>query len=125
MRAKSAASHMSGATGRYISSILSSKQNISIKVDCEVPCFDDIPQSVYKSNEQLPDVAVYCNSVLVLIIEVESGSEKKSTIKKLILGLMDYLRWARSRNSFITKVRGFVFPKIDNNMAVVQVTVTF
>lgn len=51
--------------------------------------------SIY-SNWYKPDVAIYCKNLLILILEVHSCTKKElfgNTIRKLILGLVDLLRF--------------------------------
>lgn len=95
--------------------------------EIKLPDFKKMYMSIY-SNVHKPDVAIYIGSKLVLVIEVISCSGKFSfgnTIRKLILGLLDLIRYYSFFDSTVRTLHGFVFPKRESNGCVVLVTLEF
>ena len=71
-----------------------------------------LPPVTWTSNRKRPDIQICTSSTsslhkhhILVQVEVQSGSDKESTIRKLILGLVDQLRWLRNRTS-ISKCSG-------------------
>ncbi len=107
------------------------QKNVRCAVDEEIdlPDFKKMHMAIY-SNWHKPDVAIYLQKfkLLILIVEVHSCSKKYSfgnTIRKIILGLIDVLRYYTNYDPNLTILKGFVFPKLDVNKCVVEVTVKF
>ena len=77
----------------------------------EVRQFKDL-KPVFSSVSIFPDVAMYTDKqeVPLLLFEVHS-SPYHQTLKKMVLGLMEHLRWLRNCDLSIVKWSGFCFPK--------------
>lgn len=92
--------------------------------------FKVLPQTVY-TNRQVPDVTIYINGHIIIVIEVHSCTKSMSfinSIKKTILGLIDVLRYYKGlhpTSSGVTQCVGFTFPKLGGQTCVVQVSVEF
>ena len=77
----------------------------------EVRQFKDL-KPVFSSVSIFPDVAMYTDKqeVPLLLFEVHSSSYHQ-TLKKMVLVLMEHLRWLRNCDLSIRKWSGFCFPK--------------
>lgn len=76
--------------------------------------------SVLHNISQKPDLAVYLKSKLILIVEVHSCSRKfsfQNTIRKLILELMDVIRYYSHYSKNFRCYKGFVLPKLSTQRA--------
>lgn len=62
---------------------------------------------------------------IYVIIEVHSCSKEHSFGNTIILDLIDVLRYYTNYDPNLTILKGFVFPKLDVNKCVVEVTVKF
>ena len=72
---------------------------------------------------------MYWDGLLILILEVHSCSDKRlsfnNTIRKLILGLTNLLRYYSNFNKTVTSCKGLVVPKHGFKTYAVEVTVEF
>ena len=102
---------------------------VECRTDEEIPLdnFKHIPVSVY-SAWQKPDVAISYGGLLVIIVEVHSCTKSSSfanTIRKLILGLVDVIRYYSNYDQTVTSYKGLMVPKLSVETCVVEVTVEF
>ena len=91
----------------------------------EVRQFKDL-KPVFSSVSIFPDVAMYTDKqeVPLLLFEVHS-SPYHQTLKKMVLVLMEHLRWLRNCDLSIVKWSGFCFPKNTEATCVTRVDINW
>ena len=117
----------SGKSVSYISYLVTEKwlrrkfgNNLNIQVDKEVNVIKNNLKPFLNSVRTQPDVTILgTNDMPLTEIEVHSSPYKR-TLHKLILGLIDQLRFLRNCNSTILCCTGFAFPKYGERSCVTK-----
>lgn len=115
------------ACARIIRMMMSWKATYNVDKEIMLPGFKQMPMAVY-SLIQKPDIAVLVGQVIILIVEVVSCTRKKAfvnTIRKVILGLVDLIRYYSLIDEKVRVMHGLVFPKPCENACVIAVKVKF
>ena len=111
---------------RLVQMLLKKRVTFVVNSEINLEGFKSMHSCIW-SNKQKPDVALYVKNKLIVIIEVHSCSSLASfqnTIRKLILGLVDLIRFY-SHFSNITSMEGLVCPKKDVKKWAIKVLVSF